>query len=60
MLNPRRKDQPGLIAARAWAKSAPIEELRRGNADRVARSYGIPAADALSIIVNAYRQRSSK
>jgi len=43
--------------ARSWAATAPLEELRRGNAERIARSYGLQVPDAHHIIVNVYRER---
>ena len=53
----QQKYDAACSAARLWASHAPIDELRQGNADRLARSYGITPADANSIIVKAYKAR---
>jgi hypothetical protein len=53
---PNRKELP-CIAAKAWAMSVDIAELRKSAAGRVGISYGIPEEKALDIIIHAYRER---
>lgn len=44
-------------AARAWAASCAIDDLRFAPNDRIARSYGIKPSDASKIIADACRTR---
>lgn len=44
-------------ACRCWAISAPAETLRHSEEDRVAKSYGITAKDAATIIKTACTER---